>query len=83
MITDKEIEELGNNYAKPFENTDKWFHNKSAFINGFKAAQSKLYSEEDLKYYAEHFALYIQKQKRPEGLLTGWHNWFKNNKNKY
>lgn len=46
-----------------------------------KALHAKgLYTEEDLKHYAEGFAHFIQQQKRPEGILTGWYDWFRINR---
>lgn len=42
--------------------------------------KEKLYSEEEVKEYAEKFAHFIQLENRPEGILTGWHQWFNQHK---
>lgn len=55
---------------------------KYAFIGGYVEALTMLYTEEQVKYYAEKFALFIQKEKRFEGDLTGFNKWFKENKTK-
>ena len=58
------------------------------FMAGAKSPESleywkekeKLYTEEELKEYAEKFAHFIQLENRPEGILTGWHQWFNQHK---
>lgn len=58
MITDKEIEELakifiGFSVEKEWDAEEEYYNPKAmkyhSFIAGFKAAQSKLYSEEEVK----------------------------------
>lgn len=57
MITDKEIEDLAKDYIhfptfKDWGEEEEYYHTKTkefhAFQDGFKAAQSKLYSEEEI-----------------------------------
>lgn len=91
MTTDEKLQQAADNHAKVrrYKGDEYDYHNRyNAFIQGAKSPESlkyhkekeKLYTEEELKYYAERFAHYIQQEKRPEGVLTGWHKWFKQNK---
>ena len=94
MKAEEKLQQAANSHADNYydkndsEHFTHWCNRQSNFIAGAKSPESleywkekeRLYTEEELKEYAEKFAHFIQLENRPEGILTGWHQWFNQHK---
>jgi hypothetical protein len=82
MITDKEIEELADEFRKTAKNYHyNWKREQEVYVAGFKVAQSKLYSEEEVLILLKEIVYKYHNFQHSEYKFST-EDWFEQNKKK-